>query len=876
MTPHDWETVGRLFHEAASLPLPDRSPYLDEACAPGLRGEVERLLAAEPPAEAYFDPPTGLAALLPTAELREVVARERDDDLPAGARVGPWEIVEELGRGGMGAVYRARRADAQYEQTVALKVVKRGMDTDALLARFRRERAVLASLEHPGIARLVDGGAAPDGRPYLALELVDGEPITRWADRHRLGVEARLQLFLQVCEAVAHAHRRLVVHRDLKPSNVLVDPEGRARLLDFGLAAVLSDDASEAGERSIGGPRLLTPEYAAPEQFEGGPTTTATDVYTLGVLLYELLTGRRPHGTTRRRLPMGATPTARPARPSAAATRPQERDDAPEAEALAALRATTPARLRHRLRGDLDAIALTALQAEPERRYASVDALADDVRRHLAARPVAARPDRLAYRAWAFARRNRARLAAAALALAVAATLGGQALLQQRAAASERERADLASAFVLGLLTESDPREGAGGTTPVRDVLARAERRAEAELAGRPDLLARVLTTVGGTLTELEEYDRAGPLLRRALALAEATGDAPAAAEAHIRLAGRARRQNRYEAAAAHARQAAATALPRGDAAAVLHARALGEQAAVAADRGAFDAAARDYRTALDLLRGASRAERHTARLLSQLGGVLSDVGDLDGSARVLREAAALQRELVGPSHPDLAFTYVSLGNTLELRDSLAASVAAHREALGVLQRAYGEDHWATATALHNLASAEDAAGRDALAAQLYDRALAIKRRLYGDTHGSVAATLINLGYLQYEQGAVVDAEATTREALRVARAIYGDAHFRTALAAYNLAEILLGQRRALDEAERLAAEALVVDRATYGPDDEGTLLTALLLGRVQAARGACGRAVPTLRAALGAIDGRLRDAPERRAAAADLAACEG
>src|SRR5690606_19179777 len=277
--------------------------------------------------------------------------------LPAGTLVGPYRVVGEAGRGGMGVVYRARRADGAFEKTVALKLVKRGMDTDEVLARFRRERQVLAGLDHPGIARLLDGGAAEDGRPYLAMEYVEGEPITAYADRRRLGVEARLALLERACEAVQHAHRRLVVHRDLKPSNVLVtEDEGgapRVKLLDFGVAKLLAPDAAEAMTRTGGG--ALTPAYAAPEQRRGEAVTTAADVYALGVVLYELLTGARPDET------------ARP--PSAAVT--------PEA---AAARGATAERLRRRLRGDLDTIVLKALREEPEARYPSVESLLEDLR----------------------------------------------------------------------------------------------------------------------------------------------------------------------------------------------------------------------------------------------------------------------------------------------------------------------------------------------------------------------------------------------------------------------------------------------------------------------------------------------------------------
>lgn len=394
---------------------------LRHACAddPGLAAEVGRLLESHARGEGMMD--------------RPALDGERDWMEPAesplvGRRFGAYRIEREIGRGGMGAVYLAERADGAYAQRAAIKLVKRGMDTDLVLGRFHAERQILASLEHPNIARLLDGGTMPDGGPYFVMEYIAGLPLDAYAVTHRLSIDERLELFLQICAAVSYAHQHLVVHRDLKPINILVTAEGAPKLLDFGIAKVLSPEHEEATSPATGF-RLLTPKYASPEQIEGRPATTASDVYSLGVVLYELLTGRSPY-RLRAHTPFevaAAVRTTEPERPSSAATagdagRADRRIEGAD-DWVMVTRSASVKRLRRRLRGDLDTILLTALRKDPARRYPSVEQLAADLRRHLAGRPVRAQPDSFGYRAGKFLRRNR--LAVAAGGLLVAALIGG-------------------------------------------------------------------------------------------------------------------------------------------------------------------------------------------------------------------------------------------------------------------------------------------------------------------------------------------------------------------------------------------------------------------------------------------------------------------
>ncbi|MEM6287057.1 MAG: serine/threonine-protein kinase [Bacteroidota bacterium] len=550
MPASSWDHLGDRFAGALARPADAREALLAEACDDeAVRAEVRELLAAH----AADGPVDRLgAAWTPAADVLDVPAAPPEAEV-AGRRIGPYRVMRRLGRGGMGEVFLAERADGQFERQVALKLLRDGIDSASARARFLHERQTLARLEHPGIARLLDGGLTDDGRPFFAMEAVAGERIDRYCDRHRLDVGARLRLFGQVCEAVHHAHQRLVVHRDLKPSNVLVaggmgdeglgigegserataqglSPQSpipnprspRVKLLDFGIATLIEDTGGDAETMT----RLLTPEYAAPEQIAGGEVSTATDVYALGVVLYELLTGVRPFALAD--LPPGEVvraicETAPPA-PSTAVTGTLGDPEAVEAFP------TDPATRARRLRGDLDTICLTALDKDPARRYASAEAFLADVQRHLDGRPIQARPASVGYRARKFVGRHRLGVAASmAGLLTLVGALGGM-TWQAREAAAERDRArteaakaEQVSAFLRSLLTPIDSFEAGVSVgdpdLPVADVVRRAAATVERDLAGRPAVLATVHQTLGAAFGGLGRLDEAEPHLRRALAL---------------------------------------------------------------------------------------------------------------------------------------------------------------------------------------------------------------------------------------------------------------------------------------------------------------------------------------------------------------------
>lgn len=430
MSSERWNKVNELFYAALEKDEEQRNAFLVEACGAdeSLRKEVESLLIAHHQAGNFIQTPAVENAL-------QVLAEDKDQ-LVIGEQIGAYKIIREIGRGGMGAVYLAERADQQYEKHVAVKLVKRGMDSDQVLQRFRNERQILANFDHPNIARLLDGGSTENGLPYFVMEYVEGQPIDEYCDSRNLTVSQRLELFRQVCAAVSYAHRHLVIHRDIKPSNILVTEEGVPKLLDFGIAKVLQPENDEETRATAAGLRLMTPDYASPEQVQGISVTTASDVYSLGVVLYELLTGHRPyHFHTRSAFDIARMITeTEPQMPSTVIHTVEEDHDQTTPESVSRMREGSPDRLSRRLRGDLDNIVLMAMRKEPPRRYLSVELFSEDIRRHLAGLPVTAQKDTLAYRGSKFVRRNKIAVAAATFALltiVVSAIIGG--IIQWRA-----------------------------------------------------------------------------------------------------------------------------------------------------------------------------------------------------------------------------------------------------------------------------------------------------------------------------------------------------------------------------------------------------------------------------------------------------------
>lgn len=763
------DRVAEAFDRIVDEPASRHPELLERHCGedPQLRREVASLLRAHRASEGSID-------RLDLARAAALLAW--DEDRGAIERAGPYRLIAEIGRGGMGTVYLAERVEGGFDQRVAVKLLKRGMDSDAIVERFVTERRILASLEHPRIARLLDGGLAEDGRPYFAMEYVEGETLLSWCDRRRLPLAGRLELFERICRAVQHAHARLVLHRDLKPANILVTADGEPKLLDFSIAKLLAESGGDEAAVTAAGRRPMTPEYAAPEQVRGEPVTVATDVYSLGVILYELLTGWHPYAgaAASRGEVEHAVCATRPPAPSAALTGEQGREDA-------ATRGARLDRLRRRLRGDLDTIVLKALAKEPERRYASVEALAEDLRAYLGGLPVKARPETLSYRVRRFAGRHRAAVATGAAAvLALVAGLA-LALWQARIAQQERDRAHLEAdralrveSFLSGLFEASNPGESRGEEVTTRELLERGTERIERELAGQPASQADLLGVIGGVYVRLGRYDRATELLARGVALSRDPAADPLQLAGLLKQLGESQTlEGRYEEGRASLEESL-----------VLRRRLAGAQSLAVAQ-------------SLDAL----AINRHQA-------------GELDRAEALYRQAWTIHAAELGEDHPTSLATLNNLADMAAERGRFGEAVALHRRILALILPIFGDDHPEVAVTLNNLATALRRAGQLAEAVETQRRALAIKTKVLDADHPSLATSWSNLAVALRDLGDFPEAEAIFDRVLSADFEALGAEHPYVAISLDNLASVVAEQGRTLEALELLDRAAEIHRRS--------------------------------------------------------------
>jgi serine/threonine-protein kinase len=876
MEGEDFRRLEEAFARTVDRPAAERATIL-AGLEPALRVELERLLEVDDrvtgPGAAVTgeesadlsDPPDPLAALVGRAAALLV---EEAGDPWVGREIGPWRIERRLGSGGMGTVYAARRSDGDLPMQVALKVLRRGMGSAELLARFRTERRILAGLIHPHIARLLDGGTTPEGDPYFVMELVEGEPIDRFADARRLPLAARVELVRQVALAVAAAHRRLIVHRDLKPSNILVTAEGTPKLLDFGIAKLLalepgleageSPEAEGEGEPTATAMRLFTPSYASPEQLAGEPVTTATDVYSLGIVLAELLAGRRPERRSSSGLggsgPAGgeagrlaATPSRRSAGSALHPLRAQsaERDAAssaaggrrgrgrsraeepPAEDEIAARRGLSPRSLSRALSGDLDTLVATCLRAEPERRYATADRLAEDLGRYLEGRPILARRDSLAYRARKFLRRHR--LAAAAAAVALLTLLGFLAALavqsrrlarERDASLAERQRAEAVAGFLRDLFRVGQPGEPEGGTVTARELLERGAAEVERRPAADPRVQATLLDTVGRIYLQLGLYDRAAPPLERALALRRRAlpADDPEVADSLSRLAVFSAENGAYDRAIALFREALAVRRRRYGTNHALVALSLSNLALALQDRGAYAQAAPLYREAIAIAQRLLPArDEDLLSYRANLALLSYDLGDYAAAEAGLRSVLALRDW--EPGDPDRPMHQRYLGMTLAARGDLAGAEGLLETAERDLAAMLGPEHPETTRATASLADLRLLQGDARAAAALFQLAFSRRQKRLGPEHPETVVALAGWARAAAALGDAGAAEARFREALRRGRRGIPRGHPDLAGILVGLADLLARQGRCA-EVPALVREAREIRAAAFRPGD--------------------------------------------------------
>ncbi len=802
----------------------------------------------------------------------------------AGRRVGNYTLVREIGRGGMSVVYLAERADQAYEHQVAVKLVYPGLVDPRLAERLVAERQILARLEHPNIARLLDGGTTDDGVPYFVMERIDGLPIDRHCDERGLSISERIRLFRTVCAAVAHAHRNLVVHRDLKPSNILVGADGEPKLLDFGIAKVLSpNELDEEGGRTIS--PALTPSYASPEQLRGEPVTTATDIYSLGVVLYRLLTGALP-----RTSPTWATtsasglgevdPPSRRSRRSESTRRsrriePTLRGATLTPEEIARRRGTTPRGLVRQLAGDLDNILQKALRPEPERRYASVERLGEDLRRYLEHLPVEARPDGWGYRAAKFLRRNPLAAVLAGLLGLSSLGYGFFASAQARRVDREHQRTERALSLLIDLFRGADPTARVSSQKPtVEEVLDLGARHLLEQVEGEPAVESRIASVIGDVYLNLGVYDRAEPMIARALVLGGRPG-APAAQALTAQyqfgllrfLEGRHAEAERILASCYQQQEA----LDPPDPAA--RADTLESLGRARFQLGRLDDAYAAQREALAIrLRHLGPNDPQVAASLSYLATVRGRQGLADESLGYLRLALPIARRNFPADHPRVCDLLQGYGVMLGERGHLAEGEAALREALAGERHRLGEVHPDIAFSIDSLATTLTYEKRFPEAEALYREALAMRQKILGPEHPMTALTLSNLGDLHRRMGRLEEAESELRRSLVLVENAYGPAHLNTSRPMVGLARLLLA-RGEVQEALALFDRSLPTRVATYAPhhyriaeveNERGAAL--LALGRREQAVPLLRSSYADLAASLPADDYRVMNAKARLA----------
>ncbi|MEM1093214.1 MAG: serine/threonine-protein kinase [Bacteroidota bacterium] len=842
MDAEQWDRLNALFDAACEHPADEREAYVRQASA----GDRE-----------LFDAVMGLLREdKSTAQLLDGVVFDTQALLATapqeGDRVGPYRLVRHLGTGGMGAVYLAERADGHFEQQVAIKVIRQGFGSDQTRQRFHHERQILARLQHPHIARLLDGGVTERGQSYLVLEYVEGEPIDAYCDARQLTIDDRLALFGDVCKAVLYAHSQLVIHRDLKPSNILVTPEGHVKLLDFGVAKLLSDDADGLVDGLVltQGAAPMTPAYASPEQVRGEPVGTSTDIYSLGVVLYELLAGHRPYLLNER----SAADVARvicdeqPVRPSTAIR--TRAADATATASVSEARRTAPERLQRRLHGDLDMISLMALRKEPSRRYPSVEALADDVRRHLAGLPVRAQRDTLRYRAGKFIRRHRLGVAVSVL---IPLLMGfytvqlvqerNRAEAEQARAALEAEKAQTVAAFLESLFNASDPfSDSQDAAAPGPDVTAlelleRGASQVETDLADQAEVQIRMMLVLGNAFQGLGAYEAAEAQLKQALerSRANAEQDPMQAVESATELASLYWELGRYDASEALHRESVAQLRSLVAADDLRLQVALNNLATLFLSQGRYAEAEPVFGEALAVARTHYDGDHaDLATYIANYGLVQRYLGRLPEAEALLREALAMSRRLQGDQHAGIGNMAGNLGTILLRQDKVAEAERYYREALAVRQATLGPEHPYVAISLNELAGARYAQGDLAAADSLFTQALALRRRVLPESHPHLAYSLVGLGRVQLDTGRAASAEALFREALDIRLRVVAEDHELAAETQSLLGASLSAQQRYAEARSLLVASAEVLE-ARLGPDEARTQAALARLAALEA-----------------------------------------
>jgi eukaryotic-like serine/threonine-protein kinase len=806
-----WERIQTLFHDAVDLPAEERRPFLHLACA-GDDALIEDVLA-------FIDEDSNGAAILDRG-LAHAAGRLVGNDEAALKEIGPYRIVRVVGEGGMGVVFLAQRTDLGSE--AAIKILRDAWLSPARRQRFAAEQQTLAHLNHASIARLYDAGALSDGTPWIVMEYVDGVSITEYCRTNGRSIGDRLRLFRDVCDAVRYAHQHLVIHRDLKPSNILVTTDGRVKLVDFGIAKQIGE-LGGAIDQTRTGLRLMTPAYAAPEQIRGDRVGVHTDVYSLGVILYELVTGGLPFDFSTRT-------------PSEAETMIVERDP-PRPSASARIDAASLlAPLGRTARGDIDVLCLTAMHKDVARRYRTVEALGRDVDHFLRGEPLEARPDEIAYRAGKFIHRHRRRLVAAAAVLLL--TIGlvsyytARLAIARDAALTEASRAQRIQGLMLNLFTGGDEAAGPADDLRVVSLIDRGVLEAQ-NLAAEPAVQVTMYRTLGGIYQSLGDLMKADTLLQRALEQRRSLygADSAEVAESLVALGLLRVGQAKFEDAEHFVRDGLAMSKRHLAADDLGVARATTALGRVLEERGS-------YKDAIAVLEDAARLHASHGTASADLAATLRELvnchfyaGNLASADEIGRRVLAMTRRVNGERHALAAEDLINLGAVQHERGQYPDAERYYREALSITESWYGKEHYKTASNLTMLGRTLQLQKRFDEAGEVLRRAVAIQERVFGPMHPRVASAVNDLGSVAQQRGDLDEAEAAFTRMGAIYRSVYGEKHYLIGIAESNLASVYV-LRHDYQRAEPLYRQAIALFTETQSPQHLNTGIGRIKLGR--------------------------------------------
>ena len=775
MDSDQWQKIGIIFEEALKLAEPERTEFILNACGDdsGMLSEVRSLIEAD----------TNVPSVLKgqASDAMNIQPRKNYE----GEIIGNYKIIRQIAEGGMGSVFLAERADGQFEHKVALKLIKPGMNSSEIIKRFQFERQILARLQHPNIARLLDGGLTEDGLPYFTMEYVEGDNIDVYCNENNLSVNERLKLFVKVCHAIQYAHQNLVIHRDLKPSNIIVKKDGTVKLLDFGIAKVFTeDDSYEQSALTRTGLFVMTPEYASPEQIRGGAITTSTDIYSLGLILYQLITGEKAY-EIKTQSPLELEKVichTEPAKPSSAIKSLQVKDKI-KAEKIGRAHKTGLDKLIKIVSGDLDNICLTALRKEQERRYSSAEQFLQDIENYLEGRPVTARQSTIYYRTNKFIIRHKIAVISAFSIILIGATLTTFYFLQLKKerdkAQIEAQKAEQVSEFLKNIFKLSDPYEARGETITARELLDKGAQKINQELSGQPDIKATMLSLIGGVYSNLGLFDKSEILLKKALDIRNKFNSNNLEKAKSLRDLGQLYTyKGEYSKADTLLTKALEIYKNNSLKEDNNYGWIIGNLAWVYKSRGNYSKSESYYKKAIEVLKKNKGNNEELLTMMNNFALELHEEGNYENAEKMFDETLGLQKKIYGNKpHPEISTTTYNLAELLRDRGKYDEAEKMFKTSLSMDMQLSGPENPDVAYSLQGLASVYKIKGNFNEAKKLFVKVLNMRKKFLGDNHPDVAYAISNIGLLYYAEEKFDSSKKYYERALLLHKKLNGPNH---------------------------------------------------------------------------------------------------